>query len=206
MIILTGACGIGGALEQAQLEGECGGASACLEELTAGPLAVGGTVMTAIKVDTAGSGTAVLELEAANADVVEITGHQLTGLSAGMSAVIVTETTTGSVIDFFHVYVAEPDRLELMRLGGIGAGPDLAGDLELLAGDELTVGAVAYRGPQRLVGVGDVAWALAGDDAVTLLSDGNPDRRRVVARRAGTTSLSIDSMGLSQTLAITVRP
>lgn len=205
LIVMAGACGAGGALDQAQLAGECEGQSGCVDELSAGPLAVGGTVTTSIRIDAAGSGTATLELEAANTDVLEITGHQLTGVSPGMSAVIVTETVSGSVVDFFHLYVAEPDRLELARLGGVGAGQDLAGDIELLSGDELTLGVIAYRGPQRLVGTGEVDWLVSGD-AVTLLSDGNPDRRRVVARTPGTATIAIDSMGMSQTLDITVLP
>jgi hypothetical protein len=205
LAITLGGCGIGGALDQAALAGECEGDSGCIDELAAGPLAVGGTVATSVRIDTDGSGTAVLELLAADPDVVEITGHQITGVTPGMSAVIVTETTTGSVVDFFHLFVAVPDRLELTRLGGVGAGADLAGDIDLLEGDELTLGVVAFRGPQRLVGTGEVAWSVTGD-AVTLLSDGNPDRQRIVARRAGTAVVAIDSMGMSQALEITVYP
>lgn len=204
-VVSLGACGVGGALDQATLAGECEGQSGCVDELSAGPLAVGGTVPTSIRIDSGGSGTAVLELLAADPDVIAVTGHQVTGVRPGMSAVLVIEKTTGSVVDFFHLFVAEPDRLELARLGGVGAGADLAGDLELLEGDEVTLGVIAFRGPQRLVGTGDVSWSVEGD-AVRLLSDGNPDRQRMVARTAGTATVSIDSMGMTQTLAITVYP
>jgi hypothetical protein len=50
-----------------------------------------------------------------------------------------------------------------------------------------------------------VSWSVDGD-AVRLLSDGNPDRRRMVARTAGSATVSIDSMGMTETLDITVYP
>jgi hypothetical protein len=199
------ACGYSGGLEQAKLAGECEGTTGCIDELAAGPLAAGGTVAINVRIDSAGSGTAVLDLLAADENVLEITGHQITGLSTGMSAVLVMESKTGAVVDFFHLFVAEPDRLELARLGGVGAGAARAGASELREGDQLTLGVVAFRGPQRLVGSGHIDWTLTGD-AVTVLDDGNPDRRRIVARRAGDATLTVESMGLSQALDITVLP
>lgn len=199
---ILAACGTGGALDQADLAGECEGQAGCVTELADGPLAVGGTADVTLRVDTAGSSTPVTELLAADEAVIKVTGNQITGLAPGMSAVLALDEGQ-RVVDFFHLFVAEPDRLEMVRLGGIGAGPDLEGEVELLVGDELDLGVVPYRGPQRLVGTGAMVWSAEGD-AATLLADGNMERRRLVARNPGIAEVSVQMMGLTCTLEIIV--
>jgi hypothetical protein len=205
VLLLACGCAGGGALDQATLAGECEGDIGCVDELTAGPIAVGGTVPITVRVDTSGTGTAVLNLIPADPTVLQVDGHELTGLTPGMTAVLIIDETSGSVIDFFHLFVAKPERLEIARLGGVGAGEDLDGLLELLEGEQVTIGAIAYRGPQRLVGNDTLDWSVTGD-AVTLLDDGNPDRQRVVARGAGDARITVESMGMSRSLDITVYP
>lgn len=201
---ILAACGTGGALEQAELSGECEGQAGCATDLSDGPLAAGGTADVTLRLDTAGSSTPATELLAADEAVIKVTGNQVTGLTPGMSAVLALDGD-GRVLDFFHLFVAEPDRLEMVRLGGVGAGPDLEGEVELLVGDELTLGVVPFAGPQRLVGTGAMVWDAEGD-AATLLADGNPERRRLVARAEGTSEISVEMMGLRCTLDVVVYP
>ena len=112
---------------------------------------------------------------------------------------------SGRVIDFFHVFVAAADRVEIQRLAGVGSGVDLDHGLELLVGDELVLGARAYRGPQRLAGSALMGWS-SDTDAVTVLLDGDHDRRRIVARNPGKALVEVETMGLISTLEITVYP
>jgi hypothetical protein len=191
------ACATDGGLEQAELEPADVG-----DDLADGPLALGATVDINVAINTPGSGTPALELSAANADVLQVTGNQLTGLSPGFSAVLALDEQN-RILDFFHVFVAVPDRVEIQRLGGVGVGTDLDGGIELLVGDELALGARAYRGPQRLAGSAAMGWT-SDSDAVVVLLDGDVDRRRIVARSPGKALVEVETMGLFSNLEITV--
>jgi hypothetical protein len=191
------ACGVEGGLEQADFEPADVG-----DDLAAGPLALGATVDINVSVDVPGAGTPSLELRAVDPEILQVTGNQLTGLSPGLSAVLALDER-GRVLDFFHVFVAPPDRVEIQRLGGVGAGTDLDGGLELLVGDEVVLGARAYRGPQRLAGSAAMGWT-ADTDAVSILLDGDVDRRRLVARAPGKVLVEVETMGLISSLEITV--
>lgn len=191
------ACGTEGALEQADFEPADVG-----DDLGAGPLALGATVDIDVTLDTPGIGTPTLVLEAADAEILKVTGNQITGLAPGVSAVLALDDRD-RVLDFFHVFVAEPDRIEIQRLDGAGAGSDLDGGIELLVGDELAVVAQPYRGPQRLVGAAAMGWS-ASSDAVAVLLDGDLDRRRIVALAPGSAAVEVETMGMTGTLDITV--
>ena len=195
LLLALVACGTEGALEQADFEPADTG-----DDLGAGPLALGATVDVDVTLETPGIGTPALHLEAADGEIVKIAGNQITGLAPGISAVLALDESD-RVLDFFHVFVAEPDRIEIQRLGG--AGSDLDGGLELLVGDEIAVTAQPYRGPQRLVGAAAMGWTTSSD-AVAVLLDGDGDRRRIVARAPGQVAVEVETMGLIATLDITV--
>lgn len=199
LVPLFAACGVEGGLEQADFEPSDVG-----DDLSEGPLALGATVDVDVSIDTPGAGTPALQLVAADGEVLQITGNQITGLSPGLSAVLALDAQN-RVLDFFHVFVATPDRVEIQRLAGVGAGADLDYGVELLVGDELALGARAYRGPQRLVGSAAMGWS-ADSDAVAVLLDGDIDRRRIVARNPGKATVEVETMGLLATLEITVYP
>lgn len=195
--VALAACGTEGALEQADFEPADAG-----DDLGDGPLALGATVDLDVTLETPGIGTPTLRLEAVDGEVLKVTGNQITGLTPGLSAVVAIDDRD-RVLDFFHVFVAEPDRVEIQRLGGVGAGGDLDGGVELLIGDEIVVGATPYRGPQRLVGAAAMGWS-SSSDAVAVLLDGDLDRRRLVARAPGAAVVEVETMGLITTLDITV--
>lgn len=199
VFLLLAACATDGGLEQADFEPSDVG-----DDLSQGPLALGATVDVDVSIDTPGAGTPALQLVAADGDVLQITGNQITGLSPGLSAVLALDASN-RVLDFFHVFVATPDRVEIRRLAGVGAGGDLDYGIELLVGDELVLGAQAYRGPQRLAGSAAMGWT-SDSDAVAVLLDGDVDRRRIVARNPGKAMVEVETMGLLATLEITVYP
>jgi hypothetical protein len=201
---LLAACGVEGALGQAALDGTCEGDPACLDDLADGPLAAGGTVEVLARLETGGAAVPPAALIAADEEVIKVAGNQLTGAAPGMSAVLLLDED-GVALDFFHIFVAEPDRLELHRLGGVGAGSEIDGDLELLVGDELTLGAVPYRGPQRLVGSGASVWS-SSSAAAAVLADGSADRRRLVARGEGIVEITVESMGVARSLTVAIYP
>lgn len=195
--LATAACGTEGALEQADFEPADRG-----DDLGDGPLALGATVDVDVTLDTPGIGTPALALEAADAEILQITGNQITGLAPGISAVVALDDNS-RVLDFFHIFVAEPDRIEIQRRGGVGEGSDLDHGIELLVGDEISVAAQPYRGPQRLVGAAAMGWS-SSSDAVAVLLDGDFDRRRIVARAPGQARVEVETMGLITAIDITV--
>ena len=202
LAILLG-CGTGG-LEQAELTGECAGELSCGTELDDGPLAVGASVELRASLTSPGTGSPAIALIAADSSVIEARGDQILGVGSGMSAVLITDDR-GIVLDFFHVFVELPDHLQVTRVAGTASGADLDGVLELLVGDELTLTTRPSLGSQLLAGSAAATWT-AGSEAVSVLRDGDPSRRRLVARAVGDSTLTIESMGLTRTINVNVLP
>jgi hypothetical protein len=201
---LLGGCGTAGAFGQATMFKECGsGDPTCRRATPAAPIAVGARLRPQVSVDVAGSVMPLVALSSSRDDVVAIEQGALVAKAPGMAAVLIA-TADGTVIDFQHVWVAEPTAIVVERTTDAGL-EELVGPLELVPGDEVMLNAALLGGAQRLAGEGDLEWKLDGD-AIALLRDGSSGRRRLVARKAGAAHVTIASLGLSTTFDIEVMP
>ena len=203
LIVCIFGCGTDGALEQTQIGDECADGAYCGPELGDGPFAVGASFELSARVTSPGSSTPVVDLIAVDPTVIEASAGQITGVGPGMSAVLITNDE-GVVLDFIHVFVEEPDHLQIIRLADT-SGADIDGPIELLVGDELALTSIPSISHQAMVGNAPSTWSATGA-AVSILADGDPVRRRVVAREIGDTTITVDSMGLSRTFTIQVLP
>jgi hypothetical protein len=167
------------------------------------PLALGGTARPAMRVELNGSQPPPTRLVSARPDVLSTDGTRITGRAQGMSAVLVT-TEDGTVLDFVHVWVRRADRIELHVLGADGSDVgELTDPYELAVGESLRVLPRLYAGSQPLSGVSSVKWAI-DERVASVLSEGVPQRCRVLARAPGTATLQVSMMGASASLPIRV--
>jgi hypothetical protein len=208
------ACGTAGAFHQASLFKECrGGANDCRSLAPSAPLAVGARLRPAVEIDIAGTATPNVKVSSGAPDIIADDGDVLRGVAPGVAPVLVT-ADDGTVIDFLHVWVATPTRL------AVDAAPTRADTLEevtapiqLVAGESRWLEPAVFGGAQRLAGAGDIAWHVecdAGANAacgeIALLTDGAPERRRLVARKPGSAHIALDGLGLHATVDVEVVP
>jgi hypothetical protein len=203
LVLLVGCAGDSGALGNATITPECSPTDfACVTTGLDGPIAVGGVLPLSIDADALGSSTAAMTLLSADPAVLKTAGTEVMGLSPGVAALVMLSEE--HAVDFLHVFVVEPNRLGLHRLDDGLERAELVDAVELLPGDEMILEAEPYRDSQRLLGHGATTWT--GGGAVTLLRDGAPARRRIVARAPGETDVVVASFGFTRTLHITVLP
>lgn len=203
IVFLFGCAGDPGALEQSNVGTECSPTDfACVTSGLSGPIAVGGVLPLTIDLDTSGSSTSSVSLMSADPSVLKAAGTEVIGAAPGVAALVML--TEGRAVDFLHVYVAEANRIGLHRRdGGLELG-EILEDVEMIVGDEMIVDVEAYRDSQRLLGNKDTTWTNGPE--ITLLRDGSPGRRRVVARTPGETDLVVGTFGFEKTLHIVVLP
>jgi hypothetical protein len=135
--------------------------------------------------------------------VFSVEGQRLRGARAGVAALLMT-STDNVVLDFVHVWVAQPSALLLHRRTEAGEEiTALPGKIQLLVGDELSLSVEMYAKTQRLLGEPDATWE-ADDALVQILEEGTPSRRRLVARAQGETTLTVEVQGLEATLDLEV--
>jgi hypothetical protein len=198
------ACAGDSALGQVGVAAECSPTDfACVTAGLDGPIAVGGVVPLALDADLMGASTPAIDLLAADPAVLKVSGTEVRGEGEGVSALLLL--AEGRVVDFTHVFVSAPDRLGLHRRDGGLEEAELVDEVELLVGDEIVLDVVAYRGSQRLLGAADSQWSAAGE-VVTILRDGAPRRRRLVARSPGETELRVAALSLDAALTVRVLP
>ncbi len=204
LIALVGCATDSGGLGQADVSTECSPTDfACVTRGLDGPVAVGGVVPLALDVNIAGTATPTVSLFSGNTDVLKAAGTEVVGQSPGIAALVLLDSE-GRAVDFLHVSVATPTRLGFHRRDtGLDLG-ELVDDVELLVGDSILVEVEPYVDSQRLLGHGSSDWT-AGS-AITLLKDGAPARRRIVARTPGEATLSVNAFGFDKTLTIRVLP
>jgi hypothetical protein len=213
-IILAGAlggCGAAGALGQAQLFKECrAGDQGCTSLAPSAPLAVGARLRPAVDIDYKGSATPLVKVLSGAPDVIAADGDMLRGVAPGVAPVLIT-ADDGTVIDFVHVWVAQPTRL------AVDAAPtktdpseELGAPLQLVAGETRWLSPAIFGGAQRLAGAGDLAWQVTCDAqpcaAIALLTDGSNERRRLVARVPGKARIAIEGLGLHTDVDVEVVP
>lgn len=200
LLALQSACGTEGALEQSVFTPECEQDDlACIHAGLDAPIAVGGVQPLSINLDVPGTTTPPFELISANPNVLKVSGNEITGENAGVSALVMMGD--GDIaLDFLHVWVETPNRIALER-----DGEEVIGAIELLAGDELSLSIAPYKNITRLLGASSGEWTVSSD-AVRVLQDGNPRRRRVIASDAGTSTLTVSCFDLETSIELVVLP
>jgi hypothetical protein len=202
LVLLVG-CADTGALGNATVTPECSPTDfACVTTGLDGPIAAGGVLPLSIDADALGSSTATMTLLSADPSVLKAAGTEVVGVTPGVAALVML--SEGHAIDFLHVFVVEPNRLGLHRVDDGLERAELVDGVELLPGDELILEAEPYRDSQRLLGHGTTTWS--GGGAVSVLRDGAPARRRIVARTPGEADVVVGAFGFTRTLHITVLP
>ena len=115
-VLLFGcACGHG-AMGQAVFSSGCRAEdSACDKKTFDAPIAVGASVEPEVRLDLQGSGAAAAHFAAVGDEVLSAERGLLRGKKPGVAAVLL-RTDTGTVLDFFHVWVKSPTHLKLFEL------------------------------------------------------------------------------------------
>ena len=197
--------GSSGALGQTQASPQCAPSDlVCAVGGIDAPLATGASLPINVSITSQGSASPPLTFVSADPAIFTVSGVHIDGISPGVASLLVM--TGGSVVDFFHVWVQGADALRLHRhtAEGVEVG-DLPERVQLLIGDELFLSAEPYAGAQRLLGHTETAWT-ADAEIVQLLEDGSRNRRRLVARAAGTTTLHVTALDQTATLDLEVLP
>ena len=192
---------MGGALHQATMVGQCAeDDAACSRKGPLAPLAVGARFFPEVDTELAGTTTPNLRLESAQPSIVAVEDGALVAKQPGASAVLIT-TDDGAIVDFIHVWAAPVTSMTLQRRDG----ERITGTIGLAMGEDITLVPSLFNGAQKLAGAADVTWT-SSSDAVSILRDGSPDRRRVRARAAGKTTLTIAIGDATTTLDVEVMP
>jgi hypothetical protein len=203
-LLFFGCAGDAGALENSNWATECSPTDfACVTAGLNGPVAVGGVVPLSVDIDALGSSTPVLTLLSADPNVLKASGTEVVGQAPGLAALVLL-TADGQAIDFLHVSVTQANRLGLHRRdGGLELG-EIVEEVQMIAGDEMVLEVAPYLDSQRLLGHGTSEWS-AGTN-ITLLRDGSPERRRIVARTPGQEDITVRAFGFEKTLHVEVLP
>jgi hypothetical protein len=202
LIPLT-ACG-GGGLGQATLLRECAsGDAGCHRVGPLKPLAVGAVFHPDVAIEIPGTTAPSLSLASADPGIVGVDAGGLIGRAPGVSAVTIT-VDTGTIVDFIHVWVAQPTAVTFER----DDGERVTEAIQLVAGEDIRLHPALWDRTQRLEGTSALEWSLECDGPcpAALLRDGTPQRRRLRAQRPGKASLVIAGLGLRETLAVEVVP
>ncbi|MDI1482030.1 hypothetical protein [Polyangium sp. y55x31] len=167
------------------------------------PIAKGATLPIQVSVTSEGAATPPLSFVSANPAVFKIDDARIHALSPGLASMLIT-TEGELVVDFLHVWVAEADALRLHRVttGGLQTSP-LPAAMEMLVGDELTLVASPHLGPQRLLGELDAQFE-ADPAVVLMLDEGVAGSRRIVAKAAGETNVTVKALDIEVAVALTV--
>lgn len=206
VVIITSGCADRGQLAQTTLSAPCAsGDSECTQgQGVASPIAAGATFALEVKPDIAGGTAVPLSLRAVDPAVaiVEDDGR-IRATGPGITAILIL-TEDGGLVDMTHVAVAKVDRVSFHRGGGGELDErQLPERIELFPEEELTLSLRVWQGGQQLIGEMGDAWSV--DDAgFRVLDQGFALERRVKAPAAGTTTLSVDVLGVQQTLTLEV--
>ena len=196
LLIFTGcgAMGAGGAMKQATM-------GSTDKRQPQAPIAIGARFSPEITTQLAGTTTPNLRLESAVPSIVAVEDGALVGKKPGASAVLIT-TDDGSVVDFIHVWVSPVTKITVARKDG----EHIAGAIGLAVGEDLTVVPTLWSGAQRLSGQSDVTWSVSDDKVISVLHDGSPDRRRLRARAAGKSTITLAVGSATATIDLEVVP
>lgn len=201
-LVLLGGCGMGGAMHQATLVGQCAeNDAACSRRHPLAPLAIGAHFHPEVATEIAGTSTPNLRLESVEPAILAVEGGDLVAKQPGASAVLIS-TDDGSVVDFVHVWVAPVTQITLARRDG----ERLAGTVGLAVGEDLTLAPALWNGAQKLAGEAELQWTVSDDKAVSVLADGSADRRRIRARAPGKATVTASLGGATTSIDVEVVP
>jgi hypothetical protein len=176
------------------------------------PLAVGAVFHPDVAIEIPGTTAPSLTLASADPGIVGVDAGGLIGRAPGVSAVTIT-VDTGTIVDFIHVWVAQPTAVTFERPRVTDSpsaeredGERVAEAIQLVAGEDIRLHPALWDRTQRLEGASALEWSLECDGPcpAALLRDGTPQRRRLRAQRPGKASLVIAGLGLRETLAVEV--
>lgn len=202
MLPLVAGCAMGGAMHQVSIVGQCAADDvACSRRHPQAPLAIGTHFHPDVSAEIAGTTTPNLHLDSAAPDVLGLEDGALVARKAGTSAVLIS-TDDGSVVDFVHVWVAPVTKISLARRDGDRV-TDVIG---LTVGEDITLVPTLWNGAQRLSGDAEAIWTVDDAAPVTVMRDGSSDRRRLRARAAGKTKVTVALGDVKTTLDVEVLP
>jgi hypothetical protein len=186
---------------------ECGALSqGCMGQGLDAPIALGSTLEIAIDYKLAGVSGPPTLIETANPLVLKSEGKTtVAGMSPGMTAIFFVGPE-GTVIDFLHVYVAQPDELRILRYAPDGTILGRVQDsVKLLVGDEVLVSVETFGKGQALLGNYPLTFASSAP-RVAIVPDPVGGWYRVVAREAGTATITFEALGIKKEWALEVLP
>jgi hypothetical protein len=198
--------GSSGALGQTEASPDCPPSDLmCSVSGIDAPIAKGTSLSIHVSVTAQGSAAPPLSFASANPAVFTVDDGRIHAMGKGLASLLVT-TDKDLVVDFLHVFVAEPDSLRLHRLAqsGLETSP-LPPSMQMLVGDEIILVAAPHADAQRLLGDADATWD-ADPQIVTLVDQGTPGSRRVVAKAPGKTSVKASALGMETLLSLEVLP
>lgn len=213
LAVCTALAGVGcaggseGGLGQANVSSDCPSAElTCIAQGLDGPLAVGAAVRVNVIVEFQGAATPPTRLVSSHPDILAVEGSSVRGAAEGNATLLIMLADEDAVIDFLHVWVTAADRLALGLFSreGVDLGEAL-GSAELLTGEDLVLAAQFYARDQKLLGDAEASWSTDGD-VVTLLREPTSGRTRVVARKPGHATISVQANGLAAGLELEVKP
>src|SRR5688572_21878998 len=190
-------------LTNAELAPPCAPSDVQCGQAALAPLAIGATTTLDVVLPTpAGGQLPVTHLRAANEGVAQLDEQgRIAGTGEGVTALLVL-AADDSVLDFTHIAVATPQRLELHRPGD---GRPLESPVYLAPGESLIVNLEVHSDSQLLSGDPDESWDI--DDVAWNL---RPDQQsaQIVAPDfiAGSATLFVTALGLEHAIQLEVRP
>lgn len=196
-----------GALGQVSVAPECGALNqGCLVQGLNAPLALGSRTELVIEYQIAGSSGPPTTLETADATVLATaSATAVDAVGTGASAVLFVGPDE-TVLDFIHLWVAQPEELRILRYSPAG---DLLGqvqdEISLLVGDEILVSVEPYAAAQPLLGNFELERTIDGE-SVSLVPDSVGGWYRVVARAPGDSTVTFSALGIEKTWQIEVLP
>ena len=167
------------------------------------PLAIGTRFYPELATTIDGTSTPNLRLESAVPDILTVDGAALVAKKPGTSAVLIT-TDDGSVVDFVHVWVSPITAITVSRKDS--NNERIAGAIGLAVGEDITLEPALWFGAQRLTGDADVQWTSSNDHVISVLRDGSAARRRLRARSAGKSTITIALGEVKATVELEVVP
>ncbi len=194
---------------------ECGAFSqACIQGGFNAPLAAGAKVGVGIDFRTGGSSAPEITLRTSVPDILTAESGVLTAHVPGASALLV-EGPDGAVIDFIHLWVAQPTELRLIRYNDAGVALGAVRDeATLLSDDQILIVLDALAGNQALLGLFKATWTVEilepgpEPDApvVSVVEDLVFGWYRLVARQPGRVRVTVEALELTHTLELEVLP
>ncbi|OGQ23982.1 MAG: hypothetical protein A2138_11885 [Deltaproteobacteria bacterium RBG_16_71_12] len=193
-----------GQLAQSAVDAPCpAGDLDCEAAPTTAPIAAGALLALEIRPVIVGGVSAAVSLRSGDDAVLVVEDGLVRAVAPGVAAVLAVGDD-GAVVDLTHLSVIKADRLTLHRGGGAERDERaLPTAIQVFPNEELSLSLRTWSGAQELAGDVLDRWTVS-DPAFLLVDQGFPAERRLRVPAAGTATLTIDAVGLQQTLSLEV--